>query len=97
MRTSRQCKSCLSNFNLDQFPLNGHEGNRRPTCKGCWSELTKNQNMLKRASMKPENYLSCDDCDRVFSTYAPGRPRVGGHRNLRTDCPYCQSEEIARF
>jgi hypothetical protein len=64
--------------------------------------------MLKKANKNPENYLTCDDCDRIFCKYNVGNKwGVNGHnfhtkdenvsQKLRVDCPFCKSENISRY
>jgi Zn finger protein HypA/HybF involved in hydrogenase expression len=43
----------------------------------------------------PQNFMECDDCDRIFSKFAVGSKNLlAEHRKLRIECPFCQSEEI---
>lgn len=61
-------------------------------CKKCACEYEKSQRFIRKSAKNPENYLTCDDCDAIFSKYSVGRIR-----QLRVNCAFCKSENINRF
>jgi len=51
-------------------------------CKPCHNIYSKNRHMNKRAAHAPEDYLACDDCDRIMKDTHTVR------------CKFCNSENI---
>lgn len=85
--------------------------NRRGICKQCYRTKERVNVMIRKADKNPQDYLSCNSCDAVFSKYQSGTPLTHGkkselyingtiekgHRWLKTECPYCQSDELERY
>lgn len=65
-------------------------------CKPCSSKYEALRAMVKKANRTPENYMSCDDCDKIFSKYQTSRPlfKERFFQKLRIECPFCKSENI---
>lgn len=63
-------------------------------CKRCHADYCRNHQMRKRAEIKPDNYMGCDSCDRLFSIYQGGGTQGFKHRLKRIECPFCKSEDI---
>jgi hypothetical protein len=83
----------------------------RGVCKPCASEYEKSTSMIRKAERDPDNHLSCQDCDRIFSKYNKGNPsgknqstvlapelyELTYRKMLNVDCPFCKSENIERY
>jgi hypothetical protein len=77
----------------------------RGICKPCATEYERNQQLLRKANKNPNDYLTCNSCDRIFSNRNVGN--YSGNNQyiqwdikkfqLRVDCPFCKSEDIDRF
>jgi transcription elongation factor Elf1 len=102
------CRAC----NKDHFQVTEMKKEKwlmarnRGICKSCSTAYENTRQLLKKAEENPSKYLTCDDCDRIFSLYTPGARRVEttvrtDRRTegwqLRVDCPFCKSEEISRY
>lgn len=71
---------------------------KRGRCKLCHNAYTRNYHLIRRSRLMPQNFMECDDCDRIFSKFAPGSKNLlAEYRKLRIECPFCQSEEIDSF
>lgn len=101
------CRSCSGQeFTADQMRKEKYlHVNKRGICKPCSTEYEKHRQMLVKANRNPENYLTCNDCDRIFANRNVGN-YTGNNQyikwdekkfQLRTDCPFCKSEDIDRF
>jgi hypothetical protein len=73
--------------------------NNRGICKPCHSSYNKMHVQIKGAEKNPDNYMSCDSCDRIFSKYQVGAPSRKNHipQKLKISCPYCNSEDIDSY
>ena len=93
------CRTCeKSNFEMEQMKREKKLlSNNRGICKPCYAEYTKINLRLKKAKNNPNNSLSCDDCDGIFSIYNRGPTQKNGDKKLRTECPYCRSENINKY
>ena len=71
----------------------------RGICKPCISEYNKINMLLKKAERNPDDMMSCNSCDRVFSKYKVGTPNTkqGYKKKLNIDCPFCGSEEVDAY
>lgn len=95
MFTCRECKS--SEFNLDQMKKERRlVPTNRGICKPCATNYEKHQRFIRKSEKDPDNYMACDDCDRIFSKYSATN-LVNGNKRLNIDCPFCKSENIDRF
>ena len=93
------CRSCRKNdFMFEQMKKERKLlANNRGVCKPCYAEYTKLNLRLKKARENPKESLTCDNCDGVFSIYNRGPTQKNGDKKLRTECPYCRSEDINRY
>lgn len=101
------CRACsVTTFTVDEMKKEKSLiPSKKGICKCCATEYERNRQMIRKASSKPEDYLSCDDCDRVFSKKHTGN-YTGNNQSikrnsqrfvLRTNCPFCKSENIDNF
>lgn len=91
MFTCRKCNG--SDFTVDQMKKEPFLfSNNRGICKPCISKYETHEQFIRKANKNPENYLTCEDCDRMFSKNLQGR-----FKKLRTECPFCKSENIERY
>jgi hypothetical protein len=83
----------------------------RGICKCCNAEYEKLRLFRKKAENNEDNYLTCNDCDRLFNKYNRGNPS-GNNQNtsknpelyeltykklLNVNCPFCKSENIEKY
>jgi Zn finger protein HypA/HybF involved in hydrogenase expression len=66
-------------------------------CKPCHSNYNTMSERWLKAEKNPDNSLTCDDCDNIFSKYQTGSSNRNNFRKLRVYCPFCKSENINRF
>lgn len=71
--------------------------NGRGICAPCNREYEKVRLSLRKAEKDPDNFLTCDDCDRIFKKHKSGGPDKYGQQKLRTNCPCCGSDNIAKY
>lgn len=93
------CRTCKKDdFSAEQMKKEKFLfANKRGVCKLCYSEYSKMSMRLKKAKNNPNESLSCDDCDGIFSIYNRGPTQKNGNKKLRIECAYCQSENISRY
>lgn len=95
------CRSCNNtDFTVEQMKKEKYLlSNRRGICKPCASNYNAVNTRLMKAKKNPKNFLTCDDCDGIFSKYKVGTPftRDGIVQKLKIDCPFCKSENIDRY
>lgn len=101
------CRSCSGiKFTVDQMKKEKTLlVNKRGICKPCATEYERNQQLIRKANRNPQDYLSCNSCDRVFSSKNTGNYtgnnqyiQIDNKRTvLRTDCPFCKSHDIDRY
>ena len=66
-------------------------------CKRCDSNRTKLRLILKKAEEKPERYLTCDDCDNIFSKYGKDARSLYKPLKIKNKCPKCNSKNIQPY
>ena len=88
------CRTCKNNdFTFEQMKKENFLLSRnRGICKKCASVDSSVSELMRRAERSPEQYLTCDDCDRIMKNKTGGRFSI-----LRINCRYCKSENISRF
>jgi Zn finger protein HypA/HybF involved in hydrogenase expression len=95
------CRTCKKeDFSFEQMKKEKYlTARNRGICKPCDSNYMATRIMLAKAKKAPQDYLSCDDCDRIFSKYQVSRPLTKERifQKLKTECPFCNSENIDRY
>jgi hypothetical protein len=93
------CRSCKkAEFTVIQMKRERKLlSNNRGICKPCYAEYVKLNLRLKKAKKNPKESLKCDNCDGIFSIYNRGPTQKNGTKKLKTECPYCKSENIDRY
>lgn len=88
------CRTCKKNdFTSQQMKKERCLfSNNRGVCKACASKNESTSELLRRAQLNPEKYITCDDCDGIMKNTTGGRYNI-----LRTNCRYCKSENIQRY
>lgn len=73
--------------------------NNRGICKPCHSVYNKTNARIKKAERSPDDFLSCNTCNEIFSKYQVCRPLIKTRvfKKLKVECPFCKSEEIERY
>lgn len=89
-----KCRTCKrENLSVEEIKVEKRTFvNGNGVCKKCACEYEKSRRFITKANRNPEDYLTCDDCDAIFSKYSVGRKR-----QLRVDCAFCKSENISRY
>jgi hypothetical protein len=91
------CYDCQGYFTaFDMHKINS-EYTKRGRCRECHRAYTRNYHLRKKAALSPQNFMECDDCDRIFSKYQEGKPKNGEIRKLMIECRFCKSEEIDSY
>lgn len=95
------CRSCnKTDFTVEQMKKEKYLFYKnRGICKPCVSNYNAANTRLTKANRNPRNFLSCDDCDNIFSKYQVGTPLTKERvfQKLKIDCPFCKSENIDRY
>ena len=95
------CRSCNNtDFTMEQMKKEKSLlFNRRGICKPCVSNYNAVNARLMKAKKNPKNFLTCDDCDNIFSKYKVGTPLTKERvfQKLKVECPFCKSENIDRY
>lgn len=95
------CRTCKrSDFTVEQMKKEKYLFYKnRGICKPCASNYNNVNAKLANAKKNPENFLTCDDCDNIFSKYQVSRPLIKERvfQKLKTECPFCKSENIDRY
>jgi len=88
------CRNCKKDdFTAEQMRKEKFLFSRnRGICKKCASINSSASELMRRAERNPEQYLMCDDCDRIMKNKTGGRYNI-----LRINCRYCKSENISRY
>ncbi len=93
--TTKQCKSCRRPKDLSLFPNRKTTRDKKKSiCKQCHSDHVCFATMLKKAEANPDNYLMCDDCDRIFSKYLKRNKYAG---ILAEECKFCGSKNLIKY
>ena len=94
------CRACPSgvkhnfeNMKKEKFILSKGRG----ICNPCHNDYEKQQRFRRMAAKNPQNFLTCDDCDKIFSKTVSGTIPKDGKKKLRVECPYCKSEDISEY
>ena len=81
----KQCVACFEFY----------EG-KRAICNKCHSEREKLRQIIKRAENSPQNYLVCNNCDRIFYKYK--YPKTSFVKNIELIiCRFCNSIDIEGY
>lgn len=95
------CRTCnRTDLKVEQMKKEPYlMANNRGVCKPCTTQYNKINMMLKKAERNPDDMMSCNNCDRIFSKHRVGNPftRNGYKKRLNIDCPFCGSEEIEAY
>lgn len=62
-------------------------------CKKCHADYSKNHHMIKKSNISPENYIACNDCDRMMHKLA-SKVRLDGTQLVIDRCKFCGSSDI---
>ena len=73
------------------------KAHNRGACKVCNSKYEVIRKYAKDAEKNPDNYMTCNGCDRIFKKHKTGAPDKHGNKKLRTCCPFCESNEIEEY
>jgi hypothetical protein len=87
------CKICFKSQTIETAAKGYINKNGYCKCKQCRSNEMKHRIAEKLADIKPDDYLCCNDCDRIFSKYIGRKPDFGRRKELE-NCKYCYSENV---
>lgn len=60
------------------------------------NEYQRHYYINKKAKKNPQDYLSCNECDRTFSKRVEGRSNQY-YFELKTECPFCGSKDYENY
>lgn len=87
---------CLYCFNIEGFKSikecksgTYSPGTNKGKCKSCHNAYVRNYHRQKAASLYPDKYCYCDDCDSIFCKTR--------QKKLLECCPYCQSKNMVPY
>ena len=90
------CNECKETKDMLYFTVSGvYKGNLmyQGRCKPCRSDILGQRLTIKKAKQNPQDYIECDDCDKVSFKWTSVKYKV----ITRKKCPRCDSEEINDF
>lgn len=91
------CSCCFETKPLEEMVKNRcTKSKKKGDCKKCHALRQYNYYQRKKAEMTPKNYMTCDDCDSIFSKI---RHKGGLHTppKITTVCPKCKSKNIQAY
>lgn len=95
------CRTCKKeDFSFEQMKKEKYlTARNRGICKPCNSKYMATRMMIAKANKTPEDHMSCDDCDGIFSKYQRGAPLTKERifQKLKVECPFCKSENIDMY
>lgn len=73
------------------------QAHNRGACRACNSKYEVIRRYAKEAEKRPDNFMTCLGCDRIFKKHKTGAPDKNGNKKLRTCCPFCESDKIEEY